>query len=120
MIFSRYTLLFILNLPFILAGVLGIITQYKIGRAPRKRLITQLVIWSVVLIGLILDESIYNWLFVNGLTATDSLSLFDVIQITAIVLLFYITNRMRFKLNNLERRVQDLHQELSIRLSIKD
>ena len=116
---SRYSLLLIFNLPFILAGALSIITQYKIGRAPRKRLIAQLTIWSVVLIGLILAEPIYNWLFANGLTQTDSLSLFDVIQITAIVLLFYITNRMRFKLETLERRVQDLHQELSIRLSNK-
>ena len=116
---SRYLLLFILNLPFILVGILSIVTQYKIGHASRNRFITQLILWLIILIGLLLAEPIYNWLFANGLTQTDSLSLFDVIQITAIVLLFYITNRMRFKLETIEHRVQDLHQELSIRLSNK-
>jgi len=116
---SRYLLLLIFNLPFILAGILSILTQYKIGRASRRKLIAQLIIWLLVLLGLILAEPIYNWLFVNGLTKTDSLSLFDVIQITAIVLLFYITNRTRLKLETTERRLQDLHQELSIRLSNK-
>lgn len=120
MIFSRYWLLLIFTLPFIITGILSAITQYKIGRAPRKRLIAQLIIWILVLIGLLSAEAIYNWLFINKLTDTDSLSLFDVIQITAIVLLFYITNQMRFKLTALERRVQDLHQELSIRLSTKN
>jgi len=119
MIFSRYLLLLIFTLPFIVAGILSAITQYKIGRAPRKRLIAQLIVWIVVLAGLVSAESIYNWLFTNKLTDTDSLSLFDVIQITSIVLLFYITNQMRFKLRTLERRVQDLHQEISIRLSVK-
>ena len=114
---SRYLLLFILNLPFIIAGILGVITQYKLGRIPKKKLITQLFIWIFVLSGLALAETIYNWLFVAGLTQTDSLSLFDVVQITAIVLLFYITNRMRIKIETIENRFQKLHQELSIRLS---
>jgi len=116
---SRYLLLLLFNLPFVLVGILTIITQYKIGHASRNRFVAQLILWLFVLVGLALTEPIYNWLFTNGLTQTDSLSLFDVIQITAIVLLFYITNRMRFKLETLEHRVQDLHQELSIRLSDK-
>jgi len=117
---SRYVLLLILNLPFILAALLGQITQYKLGRSSRRRLYTQTSIWLVITIGLIVAEPAYNWLFSHGLTQTDSLSLFDVVQITAIVMLFYITNRMRVKLELLERRVQDLHQELSIRLSIDE
>ncbi len=114
---SRYFALLILNLPFILAGMLSITTQFKIRHVSKKKFITQLIVWIMMLMGLILAEPIYNWLFASGLTQSDSLSLFDVIQITAIVLLFYVTNRMRYKLDNLERRVQDLHQELSIRLS---
>lgn len=116
---SRYVLLFILNLPFILAGILSIVTKYKIGRATSKKLTAQLVMWFSVLIGLLMAEPLYNWLFSNGLTNTDSLSLFDVIQITSIVILFYLTNRMRFRLESTERRLQDLHQEVSIKLSKK-
>lgn len=116
---SRYLLLFLLNLPFILAAILSQITQYKLGRSSKKRLRVQMLLWIIVLTGLAAAEPIYTWLFANGLTQTESLSLFDVVQITAIVMLFYITNRSRAKLDALERQTQDLHQELSIRLSTK-
>lgn len=114
---SRYLLLFLLNLPFILAAILGQITQYKLGRSTKKRLWVQMTIWAMILAGLALAEPTYSWLFSSGLTQTESLSLFDVVQITAIVILFYVVNRARVKLEVLERRVQDLHQEISIKLS---
>ena len=114
---SRYLLLFLLNLPFIFAAILSQITQYKLGRSSKRRMQVQVGLSIVILVGLASAESIYNWLFANGLTATESLSLFDVIQITAIVILFYVVNRARAKLEVLERRVHDLHQEISIRLS---
>jgi hypothetical protein len=117
---SRYTLLLLLNLPFILAAILSAVTQYKLGRSSRRRLVIQVVIWVVVLIGLALAQPIYVWLFNNEFTNTEPLSLFDVVQITAIVITFYVANRARLKTQVLERRVQDLHQELSIRLSRKE
>jgi len=114
---SRYLLLLLLNLPFILAAILSAVTHYKLGRSTRRRLVLQLAVWLAVLIGLALAEPIYTWLFTNELTATEPLSLFDVVQITAVVITFYIANRTRLKTQALERRLQDLHQELSIRLS---
>lgn len=114
---SRYLLLFLVNLPFVLAGIISIITQYKLGRASRRRFIAQLLLWIVVLAGLIFAEPLYTWLFKNDLTRTEPLSLFDVVQITAIVVVYYIASRSRSKLEVVERRLQDLHQELSIVLS---
>lgn len=114
---SRYLLLFLLNLPFILMAVLSQITLYKLGRSSKRRLYVQLSIWALITIGLLCAAPLYSWLLSQGLTDTDSLSLFDVVQITAIVMLFYLANRSRTKLDALEKRVQDLHQELSIRLS---
>ena len=117
---SRYLLLLILTLPFILMSILSAITKYKLGRSTKKRLYTQLILWGLVFIGLASAESIYNWLFQHQLTQTEPLSLFDVIQITAIVFVFYIANRSRSRIEILEKRVQDLHQELSIKLSKKE
>jgi hypothetical protein len=116
---SRYTLLLLLNLPFITLSVIGAITRYKLNHSTKKRLITQVSIWLLVLVGLMSAECIYNWLFQHQLTQTEPLSLFDVIQITAIVIVFYIANRSHTKIESLEKRIQDLHQELSIRLSNK-
>ena len=116
---SRYLILLLLNTPFILAAILSQITQYKLGRSSKRRLYVQMILWLLILVGLISAESFYNWLFAHGFTQTDSLSLFDVVQITAIVVVFYIANRSRLKIEAVERRLQDLHQELSITLSEK-
>lgn len=116
---SRYLLLFLLNLPFILAAILSAITQFKLKKTSRRRLTIQLLIWLTVLFGLLVAEPIYLFLFQNNLTQTEPLSLFDVVQITTIVITFYVANRTRMKLEIVERRLQDLHQELSIQLSKK-
>jgi hypothetical protein len=114
---SRYFLLLLFNLPFIIAGLVNIIAQYKLRRIKRSRLIMWLATWLVIFFGLLFAEPIYTLLFSSGLTASDSLSLFDVVQITAIVVLFYIVNRIRLKLEVIERRLKNLHQELSIKLN---
>ncbi len=116
---SRYFLLFLLNLPFILAGLLSAVTRYKLGHSTRRRMIVLMLLWLMILIGLALAEPLYSWLFTNNLTVSEPLSVFDVIQITAIVIVFYIANRSMAKVSTLEKRVQDLHQELSIVLSKK-
>jgi len=113
---SRYLLLILLNTPFIIAAILSAVVNYKLHKISIRRLIIRTVLWVLVFIGLVAAESIYNFLFRNGLTQTEPLSLFDVIQITAVVFVIYIAGRTRTKLDNLERRVNDLHQELSIRL----
>lgn len=116
---SRYTLLLLMNLPFIMAGILGVITQNRLGKSSKSRLMAQLFLWLVILGGLILAEPVYEWLYGHHLTQTEPLSLFDVIQITAIIITFYVATRTRTKLEDVERRINDLHQELSIRLSKK-
>ncbi len=116
---SRYTLLFLLNLPLILMAIVATITRYKMHHATGQRTAVQLIIWLVILGGLILARPLYEWLLANGYTDTDSLSLFDVIQITAIVIVLYIITRMRAKVDALEQRLASLHREISIRLSDK-
>lgn len=116
---SRYLLLFLLNIPFILMAILGAVTQYKLRHSSRQKMVMRIGLWVIVAIGLALAQPIYDWLFSHKLTQTEPLSLFDVVQITAIVLVFYIANQTRAKVETLEKRIQDLHQELSIKLSSK-
>lgn len=82
-----------------------------------RRFIFKFTFWIFILIGLILAESVYEFLYQEGLTQTEALSLFDVLQITAIIYVFYVANRLYVRIDLLERKVQDLHQELSIRLT---
>ncbi|HVW99140.1 MAG TPA: hypothetical protein VHA52_01655 [Candidatus Babeliaceae bacterium] len=114
---SRYLLLFILNVPFVVMAIVSEITHYKLGHVNKKRTLGHLFFWIIVLVGLATAKFIYEWLFNNSLTQSEPLSLFDVIQTTGIVIVFYVANRTRSKLEELEIKFRDLHQELSIRLS---
>lgn len=114
---SRYLILVILTLPFILAGMLNTLISYKINRYSQTKFFFQMALWLSVFAGVVFAKPIYEFLFSRNLTVSEPLSLFDVIQITGIVFLLFVATRARNKLEILERRVQDLHQELSIRLS---
>jgi hypothetical protein len=114
---SRYLLLLLFTLPFILAGVLSAFTQYKLKKSSGKRAVMLIIFWVIVLAGLASASFIYDELTRRGFTQTDSLSLFDVVEITAIVFLLYVCNRMRQKISVMEDRLQDLHQEISIQVS---
>lgn len=114
---SRYLLLIILNAPLIFTGILSTVVSYKLNRTSRRRFIFRIIFWLGIFALLVFSQAIYNYLFSNHLTRTEPLSLFDVIQITGIIFTFLIANQAYAKTDLLERRVQDLHQELSIRLS---
>jgi hypothetical protein len=116
---SRYLILIILNTPLIVAAMINTTVGYKLQRMSRKRFLFGMSFWLILLAGLICVEPIYSFLFSNNLTETEPLSLFDVIQITGIIFTLFIANKAYGKADLLERRVQDLHQELSIRLADK-
>jgi len=107
----------LLNTPFIIAGMINALVSYKMKKMSRRRFLFQVSVGVIVFVGLASAKPIYEFLFSRNLTQTEPLSLFDVILVTGIVALFFLAQRTRTKLENLERRVQDLHQELSIQLS---
>lgn len=100
-----------------MAAILKAIMQYKLGRITRRGCIVRVGLWATILLGLIFAAPIYAFLFSNNLTQTEPLSLFDVIQITGIIATLFIATQAYSKADALEHRVQDLHQELSIRLT---
>ena len=114
---SRYLILILLNLPLIIAGILSAVVAYKLKHTNRRRLMFRVSLWLCIFAGLVFAEPLYGFLFSNHLTESEPLSLFDVIQITGIIFTLFLANRAHIKADLIERRLQDLHQELSIRLS---
>ena len=115
----RYLILVLLNLPIILVALVNIVTQYKLKKVSAGRFRHQLILWIVIMVVLIGSFPLYN--MANGKAAFNSeeLSLFDIVQTTAIIFLFYIVNNQRQRNDQSERRLRELHQELSIVLSDK-
>lgn len=113
----RYLVLVILNLPIIFLAFLNIITQYKLHHITTNRFRHQLMLWLVILTVLISSFPVYNQLSGKPLLDSSALSLFDIVQTTAIIYMVYVMNNHRRKLEQDEKRLRDLHQELSIRLS---
>ena len=113
----RYLILVLLNVPIILAALINIITQYKLRKVSVTRFRHQLIIWMVIMVVLIVSFPLYNISIGHPPLDSSELSLFDILQTTAIILLFYIANNQRQRIDQNERRLRDLHQELSIRLS---
>lgn len=113
----RYIILVLLNMPIILLALMNIVTQYKLKKVSRGRFRHQFILWITILVVLIGSFPIYNILTGRTPLNSDELSLFDIVQTTAIVFLFYIINNQRQRLDQTERRMRSLHQELSIKLS---
>ena len=110
----RYLILILLNAPIILLGLVNIITQYKLHKVSKSRFFQQLLLWGGALIVIIGAFPLYN--IMTGRQPLDStdLSLFDIVEVTSIVVLFYIVINQRQKVDQLETRMRDLHRELSI------
>lgn len=113
----RYVVLVILNLPIILSALVNIVTQYKLRRVSAARFRHQLIIWLILLVLLLASFPVYNVLTGRPLLDSTELSSFDILQVTALVLLFYVVNAQRQRIDQQEKRLRDLHQTLSIRLS---
>lgn len=113
----RYLALIVLNIPIILVAILNITTKYKLGKMSRRRFTTQLIIWLTILVVVTAAFPIYNYLNNLPIFEAGDLSLLDIVQTTAIILLIYVINTLRQKNEITERRLRDLHQEMSIKLS---
>lgn len=117
---SRYLILVLFNAPLILVAIMGSVVDYKTRKYSKNKFIAQIAFWLIVFIALLSAKPIYDFLFTNSLTQTEPLSLFDVIEISGIIFSLFLIGRSRTKIETLERRVQDLHQEISIKLSNDD
>ena len=113
----RYLLLQLLNYPFILLALMSIVTQYKMKRMTRERFRSQMLLWGVTLVVMVSSFPVYNLVVGKPLFDSAELSLFDIVEITVIVMLVYTLNNQRQRAERNEKTLRDLHQELSIRLS---
>lgn len=115
----RYLILLLLNVPIISIALLNLITRFKLRRITKRRFRVQMILWAILLVILIFSFPLYNLLTNKPPLDSQELSLFDIVQTTAIIFLVYVVNSMRLKSEWNEKRIRELHQEISIKLSSK-
>jgi hypothetical protein len=99
---------------------MNIVTNYKMKRINRSRFKHQILLWATILVLLLSSYPAYNLIIGKSLFSSEDLSALDIIQTTVIVVLFYIMNSQRQKIDATEKTLRLLHSTLSIRLSEKD
>jgi uncharacterized membrane protein len=115
----RYVILVLLNIPIILLALVNIVTQYKLKRISKYRFRQQILLWLVILAVLVSSFPAYNYISGKQILDSSELSLFDIVQTTAIIYMVYIINNHRRKIEHNERVTRELHQEISIKLAEK-
>ena len=115
----RYIILVLLNVPIIVLALVNFITRYKLGKIQKAKFYRQIVIWIILLLVLIGSFPLYNLVAGKAVLDSSELSLFDIVQTTAIIILLYIVNNQRQKIDQTDKAFRDLHQEMSIRMSKK-
>ena len=120
MYISRFLVLVIINLPIVLIGIVGAITSYKTSRTSKKRCTTEVIGWIIVGIALVLVEPIYNLLIKSHLTSSDSMSIFDVILLTLILLCGLLIIRANEKIALINKKLSRIHEHIAIKESEYD
>lgn len=117
---SKYTLLIILNMPFVAVGLLKTYRMFQVGRLSRAGLVMRVIFWLTVACGIVFVREIYTFLVSHSLTDSTPLSLTDVVMITGVIFCLSFCLRLYTKNEALEKRLNDLHEKLSVELSLKE
>jgi hypothetical protein len=115
---DKYVILLLLNLPFVLFGLLKVVMLYHTKSLSRIGFLSRILFWLIILAGLVFAQEIYNYLNTNGLTDSTPLSLADVILTTGVILCLTLCFRLYAKNDAMEKRLSDLHEKLSVYTSI--
>lgn len=116
---DKYLLLIILNIPFVIFGIVSAVVRYKEGRWGRLSLILRLLFWIGVGSGIVFAKNMYDFLVGNNLTNSPPLSLADVILVTGVSLCLFLCIRLYSKADQTEHKLSELQERLSIILSEK-
>jgi len=114
MLTSKYALLVIINIPILLIGIIGAITNYKTSRISRQRCITQVTFWLLIGVLFVFIEPIYNSLIRHHLTESAPMSIFDMVLLTSIVFCLLLVKQANERIMTINRKLARLHENQAI------
>ena len=115
MLFSKYNILIYFCVPILVLFLLRIYDNYKRKKISKRGMSILLGFWAFAFVGIIFNKYIFNFLEKSRLIDSTPLSLYDVVQITAIIFLIYIVFRQSFKIEDLKSKITKLNQEIALK-----
>lgn len=117
---NKYVLLIILNAPLALYGLFNVVLTYKLKRIRRSQAAIRVLFWLAIIAGLWFAKPLTEFLWRNELTDSPPLSIFDVLLTTGIIICFLLIAQAYSRVAELENRLTNMHEKLSILLSKHD
>jgi len=111
---SKYALLVIINIPILLVGIIGAITNYKTSRISKQRCVTQVTLWLLVGIAFVFVEPVYNSLVRHHLTESAPMSIFDMMLLTGIVFCLLLVKHANERIMEINKKLARLHENQAI------
>lgn len=115
MFVSRFLILILINLPVVLIGLISAIVAYKTKQTSKRRYLVEVIGWVVVGFGLVMVEPAYNLLVKNNLTASDSMSIFDIILLTLVLICGLFLVKSNEKISSINNKLSRIHEHVAIK-----
>ncbi len=112
---TKYNILIILCLPILILFLVRIYDNYKRKKISTRGLIILLIFWTILTLGILFNQQLFNYLEKSNLISSTPLSLYDTLQITAIIFLIYVVFRQTFRIEELQNKLSKLNQEIALR-----
>lgn len=111
---NKYVLLVLINVPLIMLGIISAITGYKTSRISRNRAMFQILMWLFIGLLLVAVQPFYDILVKSHLTDSPSLSVFDIVLLSAVLFCLLLVKRTNEKVDVLRKKVSRMHENIVI------
>lgn len=93
--------------------------NYKRKKLSRRGAIIISIFWAFLFLGVVFNQQLFKYLENSRLTESTPLSLYDTVQITAIIFLIYLVFRQGFKIADLKTKITKLNQTIALQSTRK-
>lgn len=111
---DRYTILLLVNLPFIIFGVVRAIDMFKSSVTNFGGLIARLLFWSAITISLVFAKNIYTDFYDRGWVNGSVISVTTILLTTGIIFNLFLAIRLYSKIDTVEKYQAELLTKVSI------
>ena len=94
--------------------ILRIYDNYKRKRISLRASILLGLFWMILLTGVLFNKLIFELILSSKLSDSTPLSLYDMIQIVAIIFLIYVAFRQSFKIEDLREKITKINEEIAL------